>query len=199
VSSLESHDSIDELISAVKLSCETSMQTELDRAERTYLLRNRLETDEDGKLRTVVLHFRHYLRLISVPHRKAFTRFLLSDHDLAVEALRYPGRNRKYHIPRAWRLCRFCYLDVEDESHAALVCTAHPELTPLRTVFLRDVFALQPTLHHLATTRSADNFLGSLLLDRTVTTRVAKFVHDVLRVFDTKEMWVAPEHFNLQG
>jgi hypothetical protein len=199
VSSLESHDSIDELISAVKLSCETSMQTELDRAERTYLLRNRLETDEDGKLRTVVLRFRHYLRLISVPHRKAFTRFLLSDHDLAVEALRYPGRNRKYHIPRAWRLCRFCYLDVEDESHAALVCTAHPELTPLRTVFLRDVFALQPTLHHLATTRSADNFLGSLLLDRTVTTRVAKFVHDVLRVFDTKEMWVAPEHFNLQG
>ncbi|KAF7363892.1 RNA-directed DNA polymerase from mobile element jockey [Mycena sanguinolenta] len=199
LSSLESREGIDKLISAVELSCESSMQGELNRAERTYLLRNRLETDEEGKLRTVVLRFRHYLRLISVPHRKAFTRFLLSDHDLAVEALRHPGRNRKYHIPRAWRLCRFCLLDVEDESHAALVCTAHPHLTPLRAQFFRDVFASQPSLRHLAMTRSADEFLGALLLDRTVTTRVAKFVHDVLQVFATKEMWVAPEHFNLQG
>ncbi|KAJ7850025.1 hypothetical protein B0H14DRAFT_857889 [Mycena olivaceomarginata] len=38
VSSLESQDGIDDLISAIMLSCESSMQGELNRAERTYLL-----------------------------------------------------------------------------------------------------------------------------------------------------------------
>ncbi|KAJ7201783.1 hypothetical protein B0H12DRAFT_1036153 [Mycena haematopus] len=199
VSSLESDDAIDALIARVQLSCETTMQGELNRAERTYLLRNRLETAEDGTMKSVVLRFRHYHLIVSVPHRKAFTRFLLSDHSLAVAALRYPDRYRKYHIPRAWRLCRFCWMDVEDESHAALVCTAHPDLTPLRAEFLRELFALQPSLRLVAMTRSADEFLGCLLLDRTVTTRVAKFVCEILRIFDTKEIWVPPEHFDLQG
>ncbi|KAJ7432657.1 hypothetical protein B0H11DRAFT_2379118 [Mycena galericulata] len=185
------------VIAAVESSCEAALQAELDRAARTYLLRQRLETDESGKLRTVVLRFRDYLRIVSVPHRKAFTRFLLSDHNLGVEALRHKDRDRKYHIPRAWRLCRFCQMDVEDESHAAFVCTAHPDLTPLRAHFLRDVFAIRPTLRHSALTQSADVFLGHVLLDRAVTTRVAKFVYDMLEIFATKAMWVPPEHFNL--
>jgi hypothetical protein len=87
-------------------------------------------------------------------------------------------------------------MDVEDESHAALVCTAHPDLTPLRGDFLRDVFALQPDLRRLASTTSADEFLETVLLDRIVTARVAKYVFEVLQVFETKAMWVPPEHFN---
>ncbi|KAJ7139766.1 hypothetical protein C8R44DRAFT_765351 [Mycena epipterygia] len=120
-SCLESADSIGNVISAVESSCEATMQGELNRAARTYLLRKRLETDEHGKLRTIVFRFRHYLRIVSVPHRKAFTRFLLSDHNLGVEALRHPDRYRKYDIPRASRP----QMDVEDESHAALVCTTY--------------------------------------------------------------------------
>ncbi|KAJ7722941.1 hypothetical protein B0H16DRAFT_1242809, partial [Mycena metata] len=134
-SALESAESIDVVISAVESSCEETMQGELDRAARTYLLRKRLERDDNGNLRTVVLRFRDYLRIVSVPHRKAFTRFLLSDHSLGVEALRHTDRYRKYNIPRAWRLCRFCQMEVEDETHAALVCTGHPELSPLRADF----------------------------------------------------------------
>ncbi|KAJ6520759.1 hypothetical protein DFH09DRAFT_839259, partial [Mycena vulgaris] len=124
---------------------------------------------------------RHYLRIVSVPHRKAFTCFLLLDHDLGVEALRHPNHYWKYHIPRAWRLCHFCQMDVEDESHAALVCTA-PDLTLLRAVFLRDVFMIKPTLRHFALTQSADEFLGHVLLDRVVTGRVARYVYDVLEI-----------------
>ncbi|KAJ7346645.1 hypothetical protein DFH08DRAFT_961095 [Mycena albidolilacea] len=199
VSSLESAEAIEELISSTQLSCESTIQGELNHSHRTYLLRNRLETDTTGKMKIVVLRFRHYLRLISAPCRKAFTCFLLADHNLAVVALRYPGRNRKYHIPRAWRLCRFWLMDTEDESHTALVFTAHPDLTPLKTGFLREVFALQPSLRHMTATQSADEFLGCLLLGRRVMTPVARFLCEVLRVFDTKEIWVAPAHLNLQG
>ncbi|KAJ7607832.1 hypothetical protein DFH06DRAFT_922077, partial [Mycena polygramma] len=133
--SLESAEGIDDIISAVESSCEAMLQGELDSAVRTAFLRQRLETDEKGQLRTVVLRFRQYLDIVNVGHRKAFTRFLLSDHNLGVEALRPTDRDRKYPIPRAWPLCRFCQLDIEDETHAAMVCTAHPELTPLRAAF----------------------------------------------------------------
>ncbi|KAJ7647985.1 hypothetical protein FB45DRAFT_975413 [Roridomyces roridus] len=131
-------ESIDDVIVQVRQSCNATVQGELDRSERTYLLRERLEMDTDGRRKPVVLRFRDYLRIVSVPLRKTFTRFLLEDHNLAVVALRYPARNRKYEIPRAWRRCRFCLGEVEDGAHAALVCTAHVGLTPLRADFLRD-------------------------------------------------------------
>ncbi|KAK7012917.1 hypothetical protein R3P38DRAFT_3012834, partial [Favolaschia claudopus] len=38
-----------------------------------------------------------------------------------------------------------------------------------------------------------------LLLDRIVTTHVVETVRGVLQIFQMKEMWAAPEHFNLQG
>ncbi|KAJ7168251.1 hypothetical protein C8R43DRAFT_983704, partial [Mycena crocata] len=196
-SSLESVETLTDLVSAVESSCDNMLRGDLDRAARTYLLRKRLETDDSGNTQTVIRRFRHYLRLVSVPHRKAFTRFLLSDHTLAVEALRHPDRYRKYNIPRAWRLCRFCYMDVEDEAHAALVCTAHPMLTPLRAAFLRDLFVLQPSLRHFAATQTADDFLTGVLLNRVLTSRVAKFIYDMLEIYATKAMWVPPEHFNL--
>ncbi|KAJ7034592.1 hypothetical protein C8F04DRAFT_1101509 [Mycena alexandri] len=173
-------------------------ESALESAE-TYLLRKRLERDNNGNLRTVVLRFRNYLRIVSVPHRKAFTRFLLSDHSLSVEALRHTDRYRKYKIPRVWRLCRFCQMEVEDETHAALVCTGHPELSPLRADFLRDVFALRPALQSLVLTQPAEDFLACLLLDQAVTSRMARYVFNVLQIYETREMWVPPEHFNLIG
>ncbi|KAJ7158910.1 hypothetical protein C8R46DRAFT_1110743 [Mycena filopes] len=90
-------------------------------------------------------------------------------------------------------------MEVEDETHAALVCTAHPELSPLRTQFLRDVFGLRPSLQDSVQTMSAEDFLACLLLDQAVTSRMARYVYDIMQVFDTQEMWVPPAHFNLNG
>jgi len=44
------------------------------------------------------------------------TSIMLSTHALAVERLRYQERFRAP-VPRAWRLCRFCHMEVEDEVH----------------------------------------------------------------------------------
>jgi hypothetical protein len=68
---------------------------------------------------------------------------MLSDHNLSVERLRYPGRYGAA-APRELRLCRFCRTAVEDEAHAILVCTysvctAHVGLQPLRETFLHDI------------------------------------------------------------
>ncbi|KAJ7084594.1 hypothetical protein B0H15DRAFT_939909 [Mycena belliarum] len=76
-------------------------------AEKTHLLRNRLESIDDT-FRLVTRRRRHYLMLVpTASHRKALTRLLLGDHSLSVERLRYPSRYRLA-IPRDARLCRFC-------------------------------------------------------------------------------------------
>ncbi|KAJ7044031.1 hypothetical protein C8F04DRAFT_878631, partial [Mycena alexandri] len=108
--------------------------------------------------------------------------FLLSDHCLGVEGLRHTDRYRKYKIPRSWQLCRFCQMEVEDETHAALVCTGHPELSPLRADFLRDVFGLRPSLH--SSVQAQGDFLACLLLDQAVTSRMARYVYDMLQIFE---------------
>ncbi|KAJ7016045.1 hypothetical protein C8F04DRAFT_1166709 [Mycena alexandri] len=147
-SALESAESIDAVISAVESSCEQTMQGELDRAARTYLLRKRLERDDKGNLRTS-------------------------------GSIKFLGHGDS---------CRFCQMEVEDETHAALV------------YFLRDVFGLRPSLPHSSVqTQSAEDFLACLLLDQAITSRMARYVYDMLQIFETQAMWVPPEHFNLIG
>jgi hypothetical protein len=51
-----------------------------------------------------------------------------------VERRRWKERGKKV-VPRQWRLCRFCYIYVEDAPHALFVCE-HPELKVIRDTFL---------------------------------------------------------------
>ncbi|KAJ7711130.1 hypothetical protein B0H14DRAFT_3902606 [Mycena olivaceomarginata] len=71
------------------------LQRDIDRLVKTHLLRNRVERGEDKTSRLVTRRLRHYLVEVAVPaHRKAITGLLLGDHNLSVERLRYPSRDR---------------------------------------------------------------------------------------------------------
>ncbi|KAK7007379.1 reverse transcriptase domain-containing protein [Favolaschia claudopus] len=158
---------------------------------KTQFLKHRLERDDAGKL--VTLGLRHYLRLVNPSHRVAYTRFLVSDHKLAIEELRHANRSWRY-VERELRLCRFCHAGVEDECHALLICPGHPSLSRLRADFLRDVFMSQPDLRRL-TSAPAYDFLLALVANHNLTARVAKLVYDVLELYKGKELWVPPSHF----
>ncbi|KAJ7822148.1 hypothetical protein B0H13DRAFT_2127449, partial [Mycena leptocephala] len=108
-------------------ACESDLQREISALVKTQFLKNRLEKDDNGNLVTVMLRFRHYLRLVSAPHRLAYTRLLVSDHRLAVEELRHGNRLWRY-VERELRLCRYCHGGIEDKCHALLVCSGHPLL-----------------------------------------------------------------------
>ncbi|KAJ7793815.1 hypothetical protein B0H14DRAFT_2253163, partial [Mycena olivaceomarginata] len=58
---------------------------------------------------------------------------ILSAHLLAVERRRWKERGKSI-VPREWRLCRFCYVHVEDLAHTLFKC-AHSELLPIREAF----------------------------------------------------------------
>ncbi|KAJ7126658.1 hypothetical protein C8R46DRAFT_831506, partial [Mycena filopes] len=115
-------EGIDGLMEKVEAACDNALEREVAALIKTRFLKNRLEPDNDGNLKAITRCFRQYLRLVNSAHRIAFTRFLLSDHRLAVEGLRHGNRVWRY-VERELRLCRFCHVAVEDEPHALLVCT----------------------------------------------------------------------------
>lgn len=123
-----------------------------------------------------------------------YTRFLLSDHRLAVEALRHGNREWRF-VERELQLCRFCRAAVEDECHALLQCTGHPALTGLRANFLRDVYAAAPEWSQRVQTMSAYESLMTLVHSRDVTKRLARFVYDIFTVFEQEETWVPASHY----
>ncbi|KAF7355918.1 Reverse transcriptase domain-containing protein [Mycena venus] len=172
---------------------DADLQCDIDAFERTHLLKNRLERIDEGEGRSrmalVTRRRRHYLDVVVPAHRKALTRLMLSDHNLSVERLRYPGRYRAA-APRHLRLCRFCRGAVEDEAHALLVCTAHDSLQPLRERFLRDIM---DQIGGFDCKWSADEpyeFLRLLLSLRKITLRLAKFVADILAVYDSHPRYI---------
>ncbi|KAJ6622323.1 hypothetical protein B0H10DRAFT_2187610 [Mycena sp. CBHHK59/15] len=58
---------------------------------------------------------------------------VLSSRSLAIERRRWKERGKKV-APQQWRLCRFCYIYVEDPAHAMFRCE-HAEFKEIRQVF----------------------------------------------------------------
>jgi hypothetical protein len=176
---------------------DADLQFDINFLQKTHLLRNRLEkADDSDTLSLVTRRRRHYLTMVPIPaHRKAITRLLLSDHNLSVERLRYRTRYR-LPIPREARLCRFCRVSIEDEVHALLECETHVPLAEIRDRFLDDVFKRDPALEAEYMRLSHLDFLRRMVSSRKAIQRLAKYVFDVLSLFDSFERYI-PAGFNV--
>jgi len=189
-------DRLSQLTDEVRSTCWTSLTNNVQAAVRVHLLHNRVEYDSQG--RSVPpphsLQLQTYLHVITVPkHRHAFTWLITSNHALSVERLRYDERYRP-HVPREFRLCRFCRRAVEDECHALLGCGGHLGLVYLRQRFLVDMEAVAPDLAAARQRLSDYSFLARFLFDQRVLTLAAKFVFDVLNVFSGQEPYIPEPH-----
>ncbi|KAJ7081140.1 hypothetical protein B0H15DRAFT_747330, partial [Mycena belliarum] len=126
---------VQQAMTEVKKSMEAWIDNEIESSSRVRdLLTGRLELDKDsGKLVKKSLDFRHYLRIKQPEHQRALTRLILSSHGLAVERRRWTERGKNI-VPKQWRLCRFCYIYVEDPAHALFACQ-HDEIKKIREEF----------------------------------------------------------------
>ncbi|KAJ7127448.1 hypothetical protein C8R43DRAFT_957889 [Mycena crocata] len=177
-------DSIEAIEKRVIAVADADLQHDIDRLVKTHLIRNRVELDSSDKsLRLVTRRLRHYLHMVAVPaHRKAITGLLLGDHNLSVERLRYPARYRAK-VPREFRLCRLCRGAVEDETHALLDCNTEERLVMLRSDFLDGISSRDQALFALYGTMSNYDFLLKLIASRKLIQWVAKYVFNVLALY----------------
>ncbi|KAJ7689815.1 hypothetical protein B0H17DRAFT_1134752 [Mycena rosella] len=193
--SIFSVPAIDAIIAKVSQVVNADLQLDINHLQKTHLLRNRFELVED-KLQLVTCRRRHYLSLVLVPaHRKMLTGLLLGDHTLSVERLCYPVRYCRA-IPREERLCRFCRGAVEDEVHALLGCDAHGPLTELREDFLSDAFECDPVLEAVFALLTHYDFLRQLVSSRKAIARFAKFVCQVLNLYDRYQRYIPDGYSN---
>ena len=172
-------------------SCDRFLQNFIDTSSKCVLLRGRLETVGGSKRVHVTRKLRNYLAMPLIPaHRRALTSIMLSTHGLAVERLRFQERYRAP-VPHAWRLCRFCRLEVEDEVHALLKCEGSMELLALRLTFRRDVIDI---VGNVPWRIDLLEQLLDLLHDHRLTVRMAKYVYDVLETFTNVPMFIPAPH-----
>lgn len=167
--------------------CDEDLRRAIMTSPKCSLIAGRMELGVNGVMTRVSRKLCHYLALPIVPaHRKAFISIMFSSHELAVERLRWKERYRGP-VPREWRLCRFCRSSVEDEVHALLDCNAHGGLSPIRDLMHAEVQALVPDFRW-----KMDSFalLRDLLHHQRLALPVAKFIHSILSVFYSQQMFI---------
>jgi hypothetical protein len=176
-------DGVEQAMKDVKKSMEAWIDDSIASYSRVKdMLVDRLEMDSSsGKFVKKSLDFRHYLRIKAPEHRRALTRMILSSHSLAAERRRWKER-RKPVVPKQWRLCRFCYVHIEDPAHAMFVCK-QPQLIELRKVFTEKVDQELPGIIAQFSESALQLFKG-LLARREITPLLGKLAFDVQKIFD---------------
>lgn len=100
-------------------------------------------------------------------------------------------------MPREFRTCRLCLLEVEDEPHATLECQGHPGLHPLRVEFWNSVASLPG---HLQDRLQSKRFWGPLVALRGIlregdtnvelATIFGRLTWKVMQIFQTVDLYI---------
>ncbi|KZS94223.1 hypothetical protein SISNIDRAFT_474178 [Sistotremastrum niveocremeum HHB9708] len=126
----------------IQQSVTSSLSFDITSSHKLHLLRSLRFYNKNGILSDPRTSFtpslQPYMLVARSSHRDALIRLLFSAHHYATETLRHRNRRRPP-IPYNQRLCRFCALAIEDESHALLVCKGDSELMLLRSHFLTKI------------------------------------------------------------
>jgi hypothetical protein len=107
-------------------------KVQINRKSIKYFLESEYNTHWLGKIKTepkmrTYVKFKYhfvmedYLSILSYEHRRSFSRFRISAHNLAIER----GQYTRPPTPIINRTCQHCPTQVEDEFHFLLECTAH--------------------------------------------------------------------------
>ena len=115
---------IENLISNSKLGIKKTCQENYDRFWKENILQS-TKAIYFGKFKVNIRLEKHLVFNINFRHKKAISRFRMSNHTLMIEK----GRHKK--IERNERKCYFCKDKIEDELHFLIDC---PLYTPSRTI-----------------------------------------------------------------
>jgi hypothetical protein len=177
---------------SVYISAMKYLDFQISHSPRLYLLHGRKEPLEDKPPRAITIVLRHYLKIVvNYRHRKSLTRLLLGQHCLAIERLRYKERYYKP-SPRHRRLCRFGCGCMETAEHALFFCNGSLDIMEKRAGFKLRMRKLVPAVTQVSAENATD-VLKRLVFDCATVAKTAKFVHQILALFNDVAMWRPPE------
>ncbi|KZV69764.1 hypothetical protein PENSPDRAFT_652043, partial [Peniophora sp. CONT] len=192
IAALRETGAVDSLIKLVDKSMRLTLAHDIATSPRLYLLRDRLEPQQQGPPRPVLLQLREYLKVRNAQDRGAMAKLMVSSHPLALEQLRHTSgvRNgrKKLAVPRELRLCRFCSLAVESPEHALLSCSGSARLTALRADFYAKIQVLRPDLVGPTTELEAERVLKAMIAAREISSLLAAFVRRAFELFMSVEL-----------
>jgi len=130
----------------------------------------------EAKMRTYIIYkqsfaLEDYLCTLPQSHQKAFTRFRISAHNLAIER----GRYTRPPTPLENRICPHCPQKIEDEHHFLLDCTAHQTQ---RDALLEQIYNVAPQVKNLDDNHK---FIYMMSAGGQITKLVARFVFDHIK------------------
>ena len=123
------------------------------------------------KMRTYIrfksnLGMEDYLTILPAEHRRVFTRFRISAHNLAIER----GRYTRPPTPIEERTCKHCP-QVEDESHVLMQCTEYSEQ---RAALFEEIKPMCPRFTDLS---ESDKFVYLMSATGDIVKAVARFIN----------------------
>ncbi len=188
--SLLNPEDVDGLIKAIPQKCTEWARGQIESSSCLQLMQGRVGHLRGGRLSSDPLLFRSYLLVRIRDHHVALTRILTASHGLGVEHGRWMSvRNSSVHVPRAFRLCRMCHNDVEDEIHVLFTCP-HSDLEDLRKSFLADVWKTFPALRHTSSTPL--ELFHRLLMYTDLHPRLARYVYEACQEVRKMPLYIHP-------
>ncbi|KAH6890871.1 hypothetical protein BKA70DRAFT_1120066, partial [Coprinopsis sp. MPI-PUGE-AT-0042] len=190
---LPNRDQVNGLIKAIWTGLNTYLAASVNGSEKLYLIKGRRDPEDESKP-APVLAMRGYLKVANDKHRKALTRYMLSSHQLAVEALRWVDHARPK-INRQWRLCRFCRAKVETPEHAVLECKGDPEnnLDTRRQEYLTMVRGENPDLaRQIEWSTDISRAFTAAANDQETVGQFARLCYHINSIYNEYAMYIHP-------
>jgi hypothetical protein len=174
---------VDALINEVRLVCIDDLEKRIRKIPRLYLLKDRLEPQEDAPPKLIHMFVRHYLHRVRFStHRVSLTKLIFGEHIFAADTWRGVTMGEE---------CRMCRKigggPRETPTHALMLCEADELTVALREELFRKLerdFGLRRPARF--TEESALFWLKKIIFDWEMVVPVAKFVHSMYRVWSGK-------------
>ncbi|KAJ4498020.1 hypothetical protein C8R41DRAFT_917039 [Lentinula lateritia] len=146
------------------------------------LLRHRLEPNEEGPPKPLLIGLRHYLtRIANHKHRRVITKLLCGDYIPHVFRASPSPLRQLSTAERFSRLCRACNLQPETPQHVLLQCPSLNSVSFLRSEFMSDIRQSRPLpINTFLSDSTALHYLKLLIFDWSLIIPTAKFIHDAI-------------------
>jgi hypothetical protein len=180
---------IDELQKKIIHSTNNDLLSKIQTMSQTYILRDRLEPQEDSSKRKCARTLRHYLvQITNEKHRKAITLLMFGQHIFSNVRLGWGTTI----VPKENRLCRFCWSHIETPEHAILQCMFDQQTVHLRNELCQAVLREHSNWQIPISLTDIDslNWFRQILFDWKLVRVFGKYFHEISEHWSKTEAYL---------